>query len=216
MKVLVTGGAGYVGSHTVRRLLAAGHEAYVYDNLSTGHRESIPDVPLIVGDLADSEPLASFLNRTRIDAAIHFAAVASVAESVAQPLRYYDQNVTNTIKLLEALRTHGIRRLVVSSSCAVYGNPDSSPITEETVPRPISPYGRSKLMIEQILADCASAHGLGYTALRYFNAAGAHPDASLGEDHTPETHLIPLALQVALGQRTELEVLGTDYPAPEG
>ena len=161
MKVLVTGGAGYVGSHTVRRLLAAGHEAYVYDNLSTGHRESIPDVPLIVGDLADSEPLASFLNRTRIDAAIHFAAVASVAESVAQPLRYYDQNVTNTIKLLEALRTHGIRRLVVSSSCAVYGNPDSSPITEETVPRPISPYGRSKLMIEQILADCASAHGLG-------------------------------------------------------
>ena len=216
MRVLVTGGAGYVGSHTVRRLQAAGHDTWVFDNLSTGHPEAVRSSAIVVGDLADRKSLHYALNRTRFDAVIHFAGVATVAESVSDPLAYYRQNVTNTLNLLDALRVFEIRRLVVSSSCAVYGNPDGSPVTEKTMTRPISPYGRSKMIIEQMLADCAAAYGMGSVALRYFNAAGAHADGSLGEDHLPEHHLIPLALQVALGQRSHLKILGTDYATPDG
>ena len=226
MKVLVTGGAGYVGSHTVRLLRTAGHEVCVYDNLSTGHHEAVVDVSgakinpivgdLVVGDLADRVTLSALMQAVSFDAVVHFAGVASVAESVHQPLLYYQQNVANTVTLLDCLREHGISRLVVSSSCAVYGNQDRSPITEELEPRPISAYGRSKLMIEHMLEDCATAFGLGYTVLRYFNAAGAHVGGQLGEDHSRETHLIPLALQVAMGQRSHLDILGTDYPTADG
>ncbi len=151
MRVLVTGGAGYVGSHTVRRLVAAGHDVWVYDNLSTGHQEAVIGARVIIGDLCDPRALSAVFSRVRFDAVVHFAAVASVAESVLNPLRYYQQNVANSVTLLESMQNHGIRRLVVSSSCAVYGNPDTIPVNERLEPRPISPYGRSKLVIEQIL-----------------------------------------------------------------
>jgi UDP-glucose 4-epimerase len=216
MRILVTGGAGYVGSITVRRLLQAGHEVVVYDNLSRGHAEAVPPQTLVVGELEDEERLAALFRERRIEAVMHFAALALVGESVQQPELYYRNNVVGSFHLLEAMRRAGVQRLVFSSTTATYGTPEKMPIAETTPQRPINPYGFSKLVVERMLADYAAAHGLGYAALRYFNAAGAAADGTLGEDHTPESHLIPLVLQVALGQRSSIQILGNDYPTPDG
>ncbi len=217
MKLLVTGGAGYVGSHCVRALCAAEHEVVVWDSLAlAGHREAVdPRAKLIDADLADT----GLLDRTLadgFDGVLHFAAYADVNESVREPLRYYRNNVMLTVGLLELMRKHEIRRFVFSSTCATYGVPRAVPITEDMPQHPISPYGRSKLAMEWAIRDCARAWELGGTALRYFNASGAAADASIGEDHTPETHLIPIVLQVALKKRDSVSVFGVDYPTRDG
>jgi len=216
MRILVTGGAGYIGSHAVRLFLEQGHDVWVYDNLSFGHREAVPADRLIVADLAERERLSAVLREKQIDAVVHFAAFAYVGESVEQPFKYYRNNVANTLILLEAMQATGVKKIVFSSTCATYGVPESTPITEATPQQPINPYGRTKLIVEGMLADAARAHGLGYAALRYFNAAGAHAGGGIGEDHTPESHLIPLILQTIMGQREAIHVFGTDYPTPDG
>jgi UDP-glucose-4-epimerase GalE len=216
MRILVTGGAGYIGSHAVRLFLARGHDVWVYDNLSMGHRAAVPAGRLLVGDLADVPRLDQAVVQHRIEAVVHFAAFAAVGESVQDPGKYYQNNLVNTLGLMECMRRNGVWRIVFSSTTATYGTPEKVPISEETPQRPVNPYGASKLAVERALADYAAAYGWGYAALRYFNAAGASADASLGEDHTPETHLIPLVLQTALGQRSHIEVFGTDYPTPDG
>lgn len=216
MRILVIGGAGYVGSHTTRWLDRAGHEVWVYDNLVAGHRAAVPPGRLIEGDLNDRAALASVLKRQQIDAVMHFAAYALVGESVSHPERYYENNVVGTLNLLEAMRSTGVHRIVFSSTTATYGVPDKIPITEDQRQDPINPYGFTKLVIERALADYAHAHQFGYAALRYFNAAGASPDGDLGEDHDPESHLIPIVLQVALGQRSHITVFGDDYPTADG
>ncbi|MGL6073221.1 MAG: UDP-glucose 4-epimerase GalE [Fimbriiglobus sp.] len=216
MRILVTGGAGFIGSHTVRHLLAHGHDVIVVDNLSLGHRESVPAARLVVADLKDIDRLDQLMILERIEAVIHFAADAAVGESVTNPSKYYHNNLLNSLQLLERVRRNGIPKFVFSSTCATYGVPSVVPITEETPQAPINPYGHTKLAFEKMLSDYAAAYPLGFVALRYFNASGASPDASIGEDHTPETHLIPLVLQVALGQRKSLQIYGTDYPTPDG
>lgn len=204
MNVLVVGGAGYIGSHAVRKLTDAGHHVLVYDNLSRGHREAVPDGLLIEGELTDTATLTRVLTEHGIEAVMHFAAFALVNESVNDPSLYYQNNVVATLSLLEAMRLADVKKFVFSSTTATYGEPDQVPISEDTPQRPINPYGFTKLVIEQALADYAEAYGMGYAALRYFNAAGAHPDGTIGEDHEPETHLIPIVLQVALGQRDSI------------
>lgn len=216
MRILVTGGAGYIGSHAVRLFLGRGHDVWVYDNLCYGHRAAVPAERLIVADLAETERLDNALVMHRIEAVVHFAAFAYVGESVTDPGKYYRNNLVNTLHLMETLRRHRIGRFVFSSTCATYGVPDKVPITEDEKQLPINPYGHGKLAVERALADYAAAYGWGYAALRYFNAAGAAPDGSIGEDHDPETHLIPLVLQTALGRRPHIEVFGTDYPTPDG
>jgi UDP-glucose-4-epimerase GalE len=216
MRILVTGGAGYIGSHAVRLFLARGHDVWVYDNLSAGHRRAVPADRLIVGDLAEVPRLDHALMLHRIEAVVHFAAFAYVGESVRDPGKYYQNNLVNTLGLMEAMRRLGVGRFVFSSTCATYGVPERVPITEDEKQQPINPYGAGKLAVERALADYAAAYGWGYAALRYFNAAGASPDGTIGEDHDPETHLIPLVLQVALGRRPHVEVFGTDYPTPDG
>jgi len=216
MRILVTGGAGYIGSFTVKRLLASGHTVTVYDNLCAGHKWAVPEANLIVGDLKDIDHLDHQLIAQRIDSVVHFAAFASVPESVAHPHKYYHNNLLNSLQLLERVRRHDIKKFVFSSTCATYGNPESTPLTEDHAQKPVNPYGSSKLAFEQMLKDYAAAYGIGAVALRYFNASGAAIDASLGEDHTPETHLIPLVLQVPLGQRSHIDIFGTDYPTPDG
>lgn len=216
MRILVTGGAGYIGSHTVRVLLARGHDVFIYDNLVFGHRAAVPAERLIVGDLADADVLDHALLINRVEAVVHFAAFAFVGESVTNPAKYYRNNVANSLTLFERMRRHDIQRIVFSSSCATYGTPDKVPIAEDTPQRPINPYGRTKLMIEQAMADYAAAYGWGCTALRYFNASGAAADGSIGEDHDPETHLIPLVIQAAMKKRPHVDVFGTDYPTPDG
>ena len=216
MNILVTGGAGYVGSHASRMLAAAGHEVWVYDNLSLGHREAVARGRLIEGDLHDGELIEQVLSEKSIDAVMHFAALTLVGESVSDPARYYRNNVLGAFSLLEAMRRAGVARFIFSSTTATYGEPETIPITEKEPQQPINPYGYTKLVIEKVLADYASAYGLAYAALRYFNAAGAHPDGDLGEDHDPETHLIPIVLQGALGQRDQITVFGSDYPTPDG
>ncbi len=217
MNIFVTGGAGYVGSHCIRALCEAGHNVVVYDNLSTGHRDAVePPATLVVGDLGDTHRLSATLADGAFEAVMHFAAFAEVGESVKHPLRYYRNNVSSTVSLLEQMQEHGIKKIVFSSTCATYGVPLSVPITEDMPQMPINPYGRTKLAIEGMLRDCASAWGLGATALRYFNAAGAAADARIGEDHDPESHLIPLVLRVALGQREGVSIFGLDYPTPDG
>jgi UDP-glucose 4-epimerase len=216
MRILVTGGAGYVGSHCLRRLLAAGHEAVVYDNVSRGHRAAVPAGLLIEGDLADEAKLTSLLRERKIEAVMHFAALALVGESVERPELYYRNNVLGSFHLLEAMRQAGVTRIVFSSTTATYGTPEKMPIAETTPQQPINPYGFSKLVVERMLDDYSAAHGFGFAALRYFNAAGAAPDGSIGEDHTPESHLIPIVLQVALGQRPSIGIFGEDYPTPDG
>jgi UDP-glucose-4-epimerase GalE len=216
MNVLLTGGAGYVGSHAARLLQQAGHEAWVYDNLVYGHRAAAPQGRLIEGDLHEAERLCAAFRDHQIDAVMHFAAYAYVGESVTDPAKYYQNNIIGTISLLGAMRASGVKRIVFSSTCATYGVPESIPITEAETQEPINPYGYTKLVIERALADYAHAYGFGYAALRYFNASGAAKDGSIGEDHDPETHLIPLVLQVALGQRDEVLIFGDDYPTPDG
>ncbi len=217
MNIFVTGGAGYVGSHCVYGLCDRGHHVLVYDNLSVGHREAVdPRATLVVGDLADVGLLEQTLAGGDFEAVMHFAASAEVAESVRKPLFYYRNNVANTLSLLEAMSKHGIRKLVFSSSCATYGMPPAVPITEDMPQTPINPYGRTKLAIEWLLRDSAAAWGLGATALRYFNAAGAAPDGRIGEDHDPESHLIPRVLKVALGHSDQIKIFGIDYPTADG
>lgn len=216
MKILVTGGAGYVGSHAVRKLLAAGHSVLVLDNLSRGHRQAVPTDLLVEGDLADTTLVEQLLTQKKIEAVMHFAADSAVGESVTDPAKYYQNNVVGSLALLESMRRAGVMRLVFSSTTATYGVPAHSPIAEDTPQQPINPYGFSKLVIERAMEDYRSAYGFSYVALRYFNAAGASPNGDLGEDHTPETRLIPIVLQVALGQRPHITIYGQDYPTPDG
>jgi len=214
--ILVTGGAGYVGSHACKALAAAGHTPVTYDNLSRGHREFARWGPLEVGDLGDAAKLDAVFARHRIEAVMHFAALAYVGESVEQPALYYRNNVGGTLELLEAMRRAGVQRLVFSSTCATYGVPERMPITEDLPQQPINPYGATKLMIERVLRDYDPAYGLRSVALRYFNAAGCDPDGEVGEDHEPETHLIPRVLMAADGMLPRIDVFGTDYPTPDG
>jgi UDP-glucose-4-epimerase GalE len=216
MRILVTGGAGYIGSHAVRLFLSKGHDVWIYDNLSQGHRKAVPADRLIVGDLDEVPKLDHTLLIHRIEAVVHFAAFTYVSESVQDPGKYYRNNLVNTLNLMECLRRHQIGRFVFSSTAATYGIPDTIPITEDEPQRPINPYGSGKLAVERALADYAAAYGWAYAALRYFNAAGASPDGTTGEDHDPETHLIPLVLQAVLGQKPCIEVFGSDYPTPDG
>ncbi len=213
--VLVAGGAGYIGSHTVRLLRERGVPLVVVDNLSTGHRASV-DVPFVKTDLGDRGALDALFREHRPRAVVHFAAKAYVGESVTDPAKYYRENVVATFTLLEAMRAAGCNEIVFSSTCATYGNPVRIPIDETHPQAPISPYGRTKLHIEHMLEDFSRAYGLRFAALRYFNAAGAARDGTLGEHHDPETHLIPLVLQVAAGTRTEILVFGDDYDTPDG
>ncbi len=216
MRILVTGGAGYIGSHAVRLFLARGHDVWVYDNLAVGHRAAVPRDRLVVGDLAEEHRLDHALVQHRIEAVVHYAAFTYVGESVKEPGKYYQNNLVNTLRLMECLRRHGVGRFVFSSTAATYGVPARVPITEDEPQKPINPYGSSKLAVERALADYAAAYGWGFAALRYFNAAGAAPDGAIGEDHDPETHLIPLAIQAATGHRPHLDVFGSDYPTPDG
>lgn len=214
--ILVTGGAGYIGSHACKALAAAGYSPISLDNLVYGHREAVRWGPLEVGDIGDRAFLDGVLERYRPSAVLHFAAYAYVGESVENPGKYYRNNVAGSLSLLEALRDHGIDKLIFSSTCATYGVPERVPIPEDHPQRPINPYGASKLMIEQILRDFDQAHGLRSIALRYFNAAGADAEAEIGEAHDPETHLIPLVLDAAAGTRPSITVYGNDYETPDG
>jgi UDP-glucose 4-epimerase len=216
MNVLVSGGAGYVGSHAARMLANAGHEVWVYDNLVFGHRGAVAPGRLIEGDLHDRPKLEEVLRAKKIDAVMHFAAFAYVGESVTDPGKYYHNNIVGTLSLMEAMRAVGVRRIVFSSTCATYGEPEGVPIRETQSQNPINPYGYTKLVIERALSDYAKAYKWGYAALRYFNAAGASADGDLGEDHDPETHLIPLVLQIALGQREHITIFGDKLPTPDG
>jgi UDP-glucose-4-epimerase GalE len=216
MKVLVVGGAGYVGSHAVRALQAAGHQAWVFDNLFQGHRGAVPDGKLIEGNLLDRSQIEQALATSGAEAVMHFAALTLVGESCEHPARYYENNVVGSLNLLEAMRSAGVWRIVFSSTAATYGTPESSPICEDAPQRPINPYGFTKLAIEHALESYAAAYGFGFAALRYFNAAGASSSGEIGEDHAPESHLIPIVLQVALGQRPHITIFGDDYPTPDG
>jgi UDP-glucose 4-epimerase len=214
MRLLVTGGAGYIGSIVGRHLLVAGHEVVVLDNLERGHREAVPaGAELVVADLLDREALDEALSG-RFEGVLHFAALALVGESVSSPERYWRTNVGGTLNLLEAMAAADVRRLVFSSTCAVYGQPDEVPIPETAPPRPINAYGSSKLAVDEMIGHFCRAHGLGAVSLRYFNVAGA--SGELGEDHEPETHLIPNILRAALGQNPYVEIFGTDYPTADG
>ncbi len=217
MAILVLGGAGYIGSHTVHALIEAGREVVVADNLITGHRSAVhPKAKLYVGDLSDRTFLDELLSKEQIDGVIHFAAYSLVGESVGNPLKYYKNNLCGTEVLLEALVAHGIKNIVFSSTAATYGEPERIPILESDRTEPTNPYGETKLSMEKMFRWTDRAHSLHYVALRYFNACGALPDGSIGEDHRPETHLIPIVLQVALGRRDRLDVFGGDYPTPDG
>jgi UDP-glucose 4-epimerase len=218
MKVLVTGACGYIGSHAVRCLQQAGHTPIALDNLSRGHRESLPpEVPLLELDVRDTEGVVRALEEHAIECVLHFAAFAYVGESVELPNLYYNNNTRGTLSLLEAIDRVGVRRLVFSSTCATYGEPERMPIREDTAQRPINPYGWSKLFSERMLFDyAATKKEFSFAALRYFNVAGCAADGSLGEDHQPETHLIPVILQAALGRREKITIFGDDYPTPDG
>jgi UDP-glucose 4-epimerase len=218
MKVMVAGGAGYIGSHAVKQLLDAGHGVLVVDNLFRGHAEAVdPRAKFCRVALADCDALTQLLREHTIDCVMHFAALAYVGESCADPLSYYDNNTAGTISLLKAMKAAGVRRIVFSSTAATYGEPETAPIVETMRQSPINPYGWSKWCVERVLRDFGAAErDFAFAALRYFNVAGSAADGSLGEDHTPETHLIPLILLAALGQREKITVFGTDYPTPDG
>ena len=219
MAILVTGGAGYIGSHAVLALQQAGYEVIILDNLVYGHSDLVETVlrtKLIVGDTRDSNLLKQIFSNYEIDAVMHFAAYAYVGESVTKPEKYYQNNVFGTLNLLEAMLEAGVNKFVFSSTCATYGIPTTVPIKEEQLQNPINPYGMTKLIVERILQDFSDAHDFCSVCLRYFNAAGADPQGMLGEDHNPETHLIPLVLQTALGQRESISIFGTDYDTPDG
>jgi UDP-glucose-4-epimerase GalE len=216
MRVLVTGGAGYIGSHTAKALAKAGHEPLVLENLSAGHRWAVKWGPLLDWDLADTEMLPQFLEKEHVEAVLHFAASLLVGESMQEPRKYFWNNVVNTLRLLDAMLEAGVKRIVFSSSAATYGNSQKVPIPEDHPKEPVNPYGETKLAMERALQWYGNAYDLRWVALRYFNAAGADPDGELGESHHPEAHLIALAIQAALGQRPHVEIYGTDYPTPDG
>jgi UDP-arabinose 4-epimerase len=214
--VLVTGGAGYIGSHTCKALARAGHLPVTLDSLVQGHRMAVRWGPLVEGDIRDRGLVERAIREHRVDAVVHFAAHAYVGESMRDPGKYFGNNVTGSLAVLEAMRACDVRRIVFSSTCAVYGAPQSLPMGEDHPQQPINPYGESKRVVERALHWYGAAHGLASVALRYFNAAGADVDGEIGEDHDPETHLIPLAIGAALGARPALQVRGTDYPTPDG
>ena len=216
MNILVVGGAGYIGSHMVRLLGRAGHRPVILDNLSTGFANAVTSGELVVGDMRDRFLVKQLLRDHSIDAVMHFAACALVGESVADPAKYYQNNVVGTLELLEAMRACNVKNMVFSSTCATYGVPETIPITEAEAQRPVNPYGFSKLAIERALDDYAAAYDFGFAALRYFNAAGASPEGDIGEDHDPESHLIPIVLQVAQGIRERITIFGDDWPTADG
>ncbi|HEY9843076.1 MAG: UDP-glucose 4-epimerase GalE [Candidatus Sericytochromatia bacterium] len=216
MTVAILGGAGYIGSHVVKFLRGQGVPLVVYDNLSQGHREAVLDAPLVVGEIGDADRLGDCLKRHQVKAVMDFAALIAVGESVKDPARYYACNVGQTLAMLDTLLAHGVRDFVFSSTCAIYGMPRALPLTEDHPTDPINPYGRTKLAIEHALADYARAYDFRYVSMRYFNASGADPAGELGEDHQPETHLIPLLLDAVLGRRQALDIFGTDYDTPDG
>lgn len=216
MAILVCGGAGYIGSHVNKELHLCGYETIVFDNLIYGHREAVKWGKFVNGDLAKIEDLEKVFSENKIDAVLHFAAFAYVGESVDEPEKYYYNNVANTLNLLSVMRKYGCDKIVFSSTCATYGEPKKTPITEDMPQNPINPYGATKLMVERIFKDYHRAYGLNFAVLRYFNAAGADPDGEIGESHTPETHIIPLILDAASGKREDIKVFGTDYPTPDG
>jgi UDP-arabinose 4-epimerase len=214
--VLVTGGAGYIGSHACKALARAGYQPVVFDNLSRGHRTAVRWGPLVEGHLTERDKLAAGLDQYRISAVMHFAAYAYVGESVTDPAMYYANNLGGSLSLLEAMREAGVDKIVFSSTCATYGTPAGVPIRETMPQLPVNPYGETKLAIERALHWYGEAYGLRWASLRYFNAAGADPEGEIGERHEPETHLIPLVLQAALGERPQIDIYGTDYPTPDG
>jgi UDP-glucose 4-epimerase len=217
MNILVVGGAGYIGSHCVRQLMAAGHRPVVLDNLVYGHRAALPPgVAFYEADLGDEAAVGRVLIAEKIDVVMHFGAYCYVGESVTDPLKYYFNNSVAALHLLRAMLAGGVKKFVFSSTCATYGVPDKLPMTEDLPQAPINPYGQTKLDVENALKALAVAHGLSFAAFRYFNAAGASEDGSIGEDHDPETHLIPLAIDAATGRRPSLQLFGTDYPTPDG
>ena len=216
LHILVVGGAGYIGSHMVKFLTRAGHHVTTLDNLSTGHADAVKYGRLVVGDMADTALLNQLFQAEHFDAVMHFAAFSLVGESVLHPAKYYQNNVSHTLNLLDAMVRHGIKHFIFSSTAATFGEPQCERIDESHPQNPINPYGRSKLMVEQLLEDYDAAYGLKSVCLRYFNAAGADPEGELSERHEPETHLIPLVLQVAAGTRAAIQVFGTDYPTPDG
>lgn len=216
MKILVVGGAGYIGSHMVKMLLQANHEVVTLDNLSSGHRDAVRGGKFIQGDLADRQKLDEIFGHDRFDGVMHFASFIQVGESVIKPAEYYRNNFVNTLNLLDAMIAHGVQRFIFSSTAAIFGEPEYVPIDEAHPARPINPYGISKWMVEKILVDYDRAYGLKSVCLRYFNAAGADPEGELGERHDPETHLIPLVLQAASGRRPEITLFGRDYDTPDG
>lgn len=216
MAILICGGAGYIGSHVNKLLHQQGYETIIFDNLMYGHREAVKWGEFVQGDLKNTSELDSVFMSNHIDAVFHFAAYAYVGESVTDPEKYYFNNVCNTLNLLNVMKKNHCKKIVFSSTCATYGMPEITPITEDMEQNPINPYGATKLMVERILRDYNDAYGLEYAVLRYFNAAGADPDGELGESHDPETHIIPLVLAAASGECKDIKVFGTDYDTPDG
>ena len=216
MSILVCGGAGYVGSHCLEALKVAGYDCVVVDDLSRGHRAAVGESPLYVGNIADDALMDRVFREHHIEVVLHFAAASQVGESMKDPLLYYENNLCATVALLRSMRRHEVGRIVFSSSAAVYGEPDTVPIPEESPKAPTNTYGETKLAMERLMHWCHVAYGLEYVSLRYFNAAGASPSGIIGEDHTPETHLIPLVLQAAQGRREKVSIFGDDYPTPDG
>ena len=216
MSILVCGGAGYVGSHCLEALKAAGYDCVVVDDLSRGHRAAVGESPLYVGNIADDALMDRVFREHHIEVVLHFAAASQVGESMKDPLLYYENNLCATVALLRSMRRHEVGRIVFSSSAAVYGEPDTVPIPEESPKAPTNTYGETKLAMERLMHWCHVAYGLEYVSLRYFNAAGASPSGIIGEDHTPETHQIPLVLQTAQGRREKVSIFGDDYPTPDG
>jgi len=217
MNICVVGGAGYIGSHCTKLLIERGHDVTVIDNLANGHRAAVhPKAHFYVTDMALTSAVIDIFQKQKVEAVMHFAASAYVGESVTDPRKYYRNNVSNTVSMLDAMHACNIKKLVFSSTCATYGMPPKMPITEDLPQNPINPYGASKLMVERILIDTAAAEGLGFAAPRYFNVAGSAPDGAIGEDHRPETHIIPVLLNVALGKIPHMNLFGTDYPTKDG
>lgn len=216
MAILVCGGAGYIGSHVNKQLNREGYETVVFDNLIYGHREAVKWGSFVEGDLASENDIEAVFSSHKIDAVFHFAAYAYVGESVTEPEKYYYNNVVNTLNLLKVMKRHGCNKLIFSSTCATYGEPEKVPITEDMPQNPINPYGMTKLTVERILKDYQKAYGMQFAVLRYFNAAGADPDGEIGESHDPETHIIPLVLDAASGKREDIKVFGSDYDTPDG
>ena len=215
-RILVMGGAGYIGSHMMKALTKVGHQAVAFDNLSTGHADAVIYGELVEGDLANRDQVLDVIKQGHFDGVMHLASNIEVGESVTNPRKYYTNNVLNTLNLVHAMMDHGLNNLIFSSTAAVYGAPDYTPVDEEHPRRPINPYGHSKHIIETILEDYRDAHRFSSISLRYFNAAGADPDGDLGERHEPESHLVPLVIQAALGQRPDIKIYGTDYDTPDG